>query len=275
MPGSTGPNVGFTWGYSPGEDGWGVGGFNPNWARTDTLLHLAVNSVLNTPPGTPVNGERYIVGDTPTGDFVGHIDEVAVYLTIGTPGWVFYSPKNGWKAWNIATGETLRYNGSAWIADTVAGIEITAGAENDILQYSVADAAFIDVRPRHTIGFGGDPDALLTANQVLLLYKFPVGVTFIDNFGDYRGWSTVAQGTDTATADVVLSVEKAEAATPLTFSAVGTLTIGLGGAVLTAKDTTGVGDLTFAKNDVIRIRGPATADATFKGLFGTLVGFET
>lgn len=271
MPGTAGPNIGFVWGYTPGEDGWGVGGFNPNWAKADALTSLYIVARQDAPPGSPVEGRRYIVGDTPSGGWSGATtDDVAVYRD---GGWVFYAPNHGLQAFSDELFQPIVYwVGSGWVVFN--WINPVSAAENDILMYDASDGYFISVRPRHTIGFGGDPTAVLTADQEIMYYKFPVGVTFIDDFGDYRGWSTVAQGTDDATADVVLVVEKAVAATPNTFSAVGTLTIAAAGAVLTAKATTG-GDLVFAKNDVIRILAPTSPDATFKGLFGTLVGFET
>jgi hypothetical protein len=156
----------------------------------------------------------------------------------------------------------------------LALFNITSPNENDILQYEGANGQFINVRPRVAIGFGTDPTALLTANQEVLNYPFSVGVTFLDNFADYRGWSSTVSGRANATAAVVLVVRKAVAASPLSFSDVGTITISLGTVGPGTFATTG-GDLVFAKNDVIQIRAPASADATFKGLFGSLVGFET
>lgn len=116
MPGSTGPNLGLVWGYSIGEDGWGVGSYNPGFAKMDTLIHLSVIDIEDTPPGAPVDGDRYIVGGSPTGDFSGHEDEIAVRLAIGGPAWVFYAPKTGWRLWNEATSTYFRFDG-AWIEE--------------------------------------------------------------------------------------------------------------------------------------------------------------
>lgn len=126
MPGTVGPNIGFTWGYSPGENGWGVGGFNPNWARVDTLLFLAVISQTATPPGTPANGDRYIVGASATGAWVGQDNKVAVWLTTGTPAWVFYDAKVNWRAFNIDTASYFRYNGSDWLEEPTVSTETHA-----------------------------------------------------------------------------------------------------------------------------------------------------
>lgn len=47
---------------------------------------------VNTPPGSPVDGERVIVGSTPTGAFVGHAGEIAQW---SGSAWVFTAPKQG------------------------------------------------------------------------------------------------------------------------------------------------------------------------------------
>jgi len=118
MPGSTGPHIGLVWGYSPGEVGWGVGGFNPNFARLEALTQLSVTSILSTPPGSPANGDTYIVGASPSGAFAGHADSVAVWYTVGTPAWLFLPPARGHRAYNAATSSYWRYTGSAWAEET-------------------------------------------------------------------------------------------------------------------------------------------------------------
>ena len=52
-------------------------------------LNCAVQTVGDTvPPGSPVNGERYIVGASATGAWATHDDELAIYRD----GWQFYAP---------------------------------------------------------------------------------------------------------------------------------------------------------------------------------------
>jgi len=121
MPGTTGPRHGFVWGYSPGETTWGVGAFNPNFAKLEALLHLSVTSITSTPPLTPANGMVYIVGGSPTGAWAGQANAVAAYYTIGTPAWVFVAPVVGVRAWNVATSTYWRYSGSTWVEEPVSG----------------------------------------------------------------------------------------------------------------------------------------------------------
>ena len=52
-------------------------------------LNCVVLSVGDTtPPGSPANGDRYIVGTTATGAWATHDDELAIYRD----GWQFYAP---------------------------------------------------------------------------------------------------------------------------------------------------------------------------------------
>jgi Protein of unknown function (DUF2793) len=122
MPSSTGPNLGLTYGYSPGDDGWGVGGFNPDMAAIDTLVMLTViNTTIVNPPGSPANGDRYIIGGTGTGAWVDQNQHVAVWVEEDTE-WQFYIPKEGWLGHDLNSGNDFRFNGSSWI-------EVTGGAD--------------------------------------------------------------------------------------------------------------------------------------------------
>lgn len=118
MPGSAGPRLGFVWGYSAGETGWGLGGFNPNFAKLEALLHLSVTSITSTPPATPVAGMVYIVGTSPSGAWAGQAGTVAAYYATG---WLFVAPATGVRAWNVSTATYWRYSGSAWVEEPMAG----------------------------------------------------------------------------------------------------------------------------------------------------------
>ena len=120
MPGTAGPRLGFVWGYSPGETGWGVGAFNPNFAKLEALLHLTVISIANTPPGSPANGDCYIIDTAPTGTWAGHAKAVAVYYTTG--GWVYYAPVVGLRAFNRASITYWRYSGTAWDEEAIGDV---------------------------------------------------------------------------------------------------------------------------------------------------------
>lgn len=120
MPGTTGPNLGLTWGYSPGDTGWGLNGFNPGFALLDTVVQMKVSDIAaNTPPVSPGNGDRLVVGGSPTGVFAGHSLAVAVYRSL-VSAWTFYAPQAGWLTANDVTGLFHFFNGVAWVPLTTA-----------------------------------------------------------------------------------------------------------------------------------------------------------
>ena len=102
------PNLGLTYGFVLGFSTWNAE-MNANMKKLGALVNLAVLGVEeNTPPGAPVNGDRWITGDAPTGAWAGHADQVAVY--IGS-AWEFYTPEIGWTAYNITDTNWYIYMG--------------------------------------------------------------------------------------------------------------------------------------------------------------------
>ena len=109
----------------------------------DTLMFLAVETAgSNTPPGSPGEGARFIVGASPTGAWSGNAKAVAVWQD---GGWTFLTPAGGWKAWSIAASQFQVFDGATWQAlatgagggDTL-GVHTTADTTNRL---AVASAA--------------------------------------------------------------------------------------------------------------------------------------
>ena len=85
-----------------------------NLRLLDTLLQLRVlDKDLNTPPPTPVDGGRYIVGLVPLDAWAGHTGEIALW---SGSAWVFYVPRPGFLCY--VEDEELYYKraGAAWAA---------------------------------------------------------------------------------------------------------------------------------------------------------------
>lgn len=238
MPGTTHGKLGLTWGWSPHEAGWGDGGFNPDMAILNTLVQCAIISRVAAPPGSPADDDAHIVIATGSGAFTGHEGDVAVWDD-GDSAWVFYTPSVGWRVWDLATNSVLRWSGTAWLGEKyIIGASVVSG--------------------------------VLTAAQVLLYHKFAHAVDFIANFAGALGDAPQAAGSANATASTACKIQKAVAATPTSFSDIGTITFATG----TVTPTFAGSAVSFAQGDVIRIIGPASADATFADFFATLVGFQ-
>ena len=81
--------------------------------QLDALLHLAVISrSLNTPPALPADGDRYLVANTATGEWLGHVGQLA-FREAGS--WRFAIPKMGWRLWVAAESLFLLFDGVTWL----------------------------------------------------------------------------------------------------------------------------------------------------------------
>ncbi len=78
----------------------------------DTLVQLAVlDRDLTAPPGTPAEGQRWIVKSGATGAWAGHNNAIAAWQD---GAWQFSAPKTGWVAFVADEGTLLVWNGTAW-----------------------------------------------------------------------------------------------------------------------------------------------------------------
>jgi hypothetical protein len=77
----------------------------------DAVVQLAAAAVSSSPPGSPANGERHIVGAGASGAFATHENEVAAFQD---GAWIFLAPQIGWRAWNIDEEALLVWTGAAW-----------------------------------------------------------------------------------------------------------------------------------------------------------------
>ncbi|MGE3770423.1 MAG: DUF2793 domain-containing protein [Bdellovibrionales bacterium] len=69
---------------------------------------------LAAPPGSPADGDCYIVAASATGAWAGHENDIAAYYN----GWLFLAPQAGWRAYADDESAMLEFDGSAW--DVVA-----------------------------------------------------------------------------------------------------------------------------------------------------------
>jgi len=114
MPAQIEARSGLFWGWNYGENGWNTG-MDQNILRLGRFgFHLSVKDRdLATPPGSPADGDTYIVGPSPTGAWDGQAGKVAVWS--GTE-WVFGTPRVGWVAY-IEDEEVLSvYKATGWSA---------------------------------------------------------------------------------------------------------------------------------------------------------------
>lgn len=83
----------------------------------DSLAQIGVlSATLDTPPGSPAEGDSYIIGSSPTGAWAGHAGKVASYYS----GWQIRTPREGWLAWVADTDGFVAHDGSNWTAFRVS-----------------------------------------------------------------------------------------------------------------------------------------------------------
>ncbi len=113
MPTTFGDNLGIAIAQTAGTTPWNTD-FEAALATLDAVIHLdVIQRSLDTPPGSPTNGNRYHIGASPTGAWSGQAGKIAVRRA---GAWVFYTPKEGWLLTSQAdAGKVYKYQGSAFV----------------------------------------------------------------------------------------------------------------------------------------------------------------
>jgi hypothetical protein len=141
MTAKYGPNLGLLEGAALGEGHFAD--LKKFLRGVDGLAQLQVlDKDLATPPGSPADGDRYIVAASPTGAWSGKAGQVARWTTDGS-AWEFYPPKSGWNATCAdEPGVLYQHNGTAWIGTSLA--PLTSGMI-DVLQRNAQGTTIIDM----------------------------------------------------------------------------------------------------------------------------------
>lgn len=98
----------------------------------DFLINAhVINTTTTAPPGSPTNGDCYLVATGATGAWDGEDDAMAFYLD----GWNFIEPYQGMRVFDDNTGKWLTYDSGAWGPEglngfDMVGINTTADATN-------------------------------------------------------------------------------------------------------------------------------------------------
>ncbi|HEY8161321.1 MAG TPA: DUF2793 domain-containing protein [Methylocystis sp.] len=86
---------------------------NEALALIDALAHLAVTTRnVVSPPASPSEGDRILVGASATGAFSGKDGQIATFLA---GAWTFLTPQPGWRCYVATESLSLLYNGTDWV----------------------------------------------------------------------------------------------------------------------------------------------------------------
>jgi hypothetical protein len=90
----------------------------------DAIVQLSVLSKDEaTPPSSPQDGDRYIVGPSATGAWTGQTGKIAVARP---GGWEILAAQPGWLAWIADIGQLVVHDGTDWTAAVATGLNPAA-----------------------------------------------------------------------------------------------------------------------------------------------------
>jgi hypothetical protein len=204
---------------------------------------FSVKNQTNTPPGSPADGDSYIVTATATGAWTGWELSVAYYQT-GT-GWLRITPREGMLAWDQTSNDLHYYSGAAWI-DYGSGAGLVAATTTEQLVGTSA-------------GVASTPDS------VAALWEQGADVASAGTISLGEGGYFNVTGT-TAITDVDFATDKAGRKAWVKFAGILTFTNGANLILPTgANITTAAGDtacLVSEGSDVVRCVSYQRADGT-------------
>jgi hypothetical protein len=132
---------------------------NEALARLDAVAQMRVKADdWEIPSANPFEGEAHVVGPIASNEWAGQSGKVAIF---SNGGWVFLTPKIGWRAWNEVLRAEIVFDGADWVR--YAGVVAFGGAA------SLLRVAEID----HTLAVG----AVSVTSNVIPSHAQVAGVT--------------------------------------------------------------------------------------------------
>ena len=144
---------------------------NESLQRLDTLCMATALGTASTPPTEPDDGEAWLLGDAPEGDWdAGREHDLVVYTD---QVWRFLAPHIGWRVWDIEASALRIYDGETWAAHQTEseprtslqsldrlGLGTTATEANPLAVE--LNAALFNAQPSDA---GGTDDLRITCNK--------------------------------------------------------------------------------------------------------------
>lgn len=110
--------------------GFGIRELQPAQSQPELVVNPAIRALevfaqlrvvdkdLTAPPGTPADGDCYIVADGATGAWLANDRNIASWQLTA---WVFFAPKSGYRAWVIDEADFYVFTDagspSGWVPD--------------------------------------------------------------------------------------------------------------------------------------------------------------
>lgn len=108
----TDPISGITYNWDLGSSTYKAE-MDANLRQIGITMNASVISKLSADPGSPSDGDAYIVDPTGTGAFSGQDNNIAVY-ELATTTWLFFTPSKGMTCFLQSGLQLIAFDGSTW-----------------------------------------------------------------------------------------------------------------------------------------------------------------
>lgn len=101
--------------------------FDRTTQKLDVLVQPAIEDRdLSTPPGSPTDGQSWLVSGTGLAEWSGHDGDIAIFYVSYDPGlkfdwqspWYFITPYDGMRLWVLDENILITRKNAAWFAGT-------------------------------------------------------------------------------------------------------------------------------------------------------------
>lgn len=107
---------------------------NEAFGILDGLAQLTLASLnVAAPPATPVDGQAYAVPAGATGSWAGEAGKVAI---ASNGGWMYATPRAGWRGWVEDAGYTVTHDGTVWVEH---GVAVSANGSASLIEVRELD----------------------------------------------------------------------------------------------------------------------------------------
>jgi hypothetical protein len=111
---------------------------NDALTRLDGLVNLRLVETGQTTPPAVVDGNAYGVAPGATGDWFGEDGNIAI---ASNGGWVFVTPKTGWRAWSESIEQFVTFTGLDWDREALARSANGAATQMSVIEFDHAVTA--------------------------------------------------------------------------------------------------------------------------------------
>ena len=139
-----------------------------------------VEDIVNDPPGIVDEGDRFIVGTSPTGAFAGHANKIAIYQD---STWLFDAPITGWVTIVMDDNVPYSFNGSTWVQLQTAAASVWGGISGTLSDQTDLNTALGNKVSTSSVGAASGVCPLGADSKVAAIYL----PSYVDDVLEYAG----------------------------------------------------------------------------------------